>query len=138
MLSRPRDPGTAEPLLGAGVELVDVDDRHDLVAAYRRAWGLRPSFAGRGIGLVLLEAMACGTPVVATDREGMREVADGGEVGRLFEGGEQELAAALLEALELAEDPATAAACRRRAEEYSSERCVSGYEELYEELSYAS
>jgi glycosyltransferase involved in cell wall biosynthesis len=44
------------------------------------------------------------------------------------------LASALLETLELAHDPGVAAACRARAEEYSTDRCTERYLELYREL----
>jgi glycosyltransferase involved in cell wall biosynthesis len=79
--------------------------------------------------------MACGTPVVATDEGGMREVANDDAVGRLFSGDDPgALAQALLDALDLAADPATATACRARAEEFSSAQCANRYLELYASL----
>ncbi|MGI8945115.1 MAG: glycosyltransferase family 4 protein [Thermoleophilaceae bacterium] len=118
-----------------GVELRDVDDRAALVAAYREAWvSALPSYS-EAFGLVLLEALACGTPVVGSDLDGIPELVDRDSIGRLFEGDAPEpLARALLEAIELARDPATAGACRRRAEELSQERCVERYVALYREL----
>jgi len=44
------------------------------------------------------------------------------------------VARALLAALELAEHPATAVACRARAADFSTDRCVEAYVELYREL----
>jgi glycosyltransferase involved in cell wall biosynthesis len=135
LLSRPRDPRAAEGIDVPGVELVDVDDRADLVEAYRRAWvSALPSF-GEAFGLVLLEAMACGTPVVASNLDGMPEVASSETVGRLFDGeAEEDVARAMLEAFELAEDPATPAECRRQAERFSVDRCTDAYQRLYAEL----
>jgi glycosyltransferase involved in cell wall biosynthesis len=65
----------------------------------------------------------------------MREVVDRPEVGRVFDGDDPAaLAHELLEAIELARDPATAAACRARAEEFSAARCTNRYLELYASL----
>jgi glycosyltransferase involved in cell wall biosynthesis len=117
------------------VRLVEVDDPSVLARAYGEAWvSVLPS-EGEAFGLVLAEALACGTPGVASDTGGMREVLDRPEVGRLFEGDSPEaLARALLEALELAQDPSTVDACRRRAEDFSVDRCVEKHLELYSEV----
>ena len=134
VLSRPSN-GVRRPR-GEGIELADLDDRRALADAYRSAWVSALPSVGEAFGLVLAEALACGTPVVATSTGGMTEVVgENGAVGRLFEGGEPEpLARALLEALELAGDPATTAACRRRAELFSVDRCTESYLALYREL----
>jgi glycosyltransferase involved in cell wall biosynthesis len=134
VLNRPRDPSKAPA--GEGIELADLDDRHALADAYRSSWVSALASVGEAFGLVLAEALACGTPVVATRSGGMPEVVgEDGSVGRLFEGADPEpLARALLEALELAEDPATAAACRERAEGFSTDRCAEAYLGLYREL----
>jgi glycosyltransferase involved in cell wall biosynthesis len=62
------------------------------------------------------------------------EVVDRDTIGRLFDGDERGLADALLGAFELARDPATPAACRERAEDFSRARAVAAYESLYAEL----
>ena len=86
-----------------GVELVDVDDRAELARVYGRSWVSALPSVGEAFGLVLLEAMACGTPVVGSDVLGIPEVVDRPEVGRLFSGDDP--AQALLEAIELADGP---------------------------------
>ncbi len=85
-------------------------------------------------GLVLVESLACGTPVVAAREGALPEIVDRPEVGLLFDGDERELARALLEGLELGADPLTAQACRDRAEDFSSEASAAAHEELYREL----
>lgn len=119
-----------------GVELVAMDDRAALRDLYASAWvSALPSW-GEAFGLVLAEALACGTPVVGADREGIPEVLGGDErVGRLFSGEDPgAVAKALLEAIELAGDPATRAYCRARADGFSTARCAERHEALYREL----
>lgn len=136
-LSRPRDHAVVESL-GARdpwIEFVDVDDRADLARAYREAWvSALPSF-GEAFGLVLVESLACGTPVVASNLGGMREVVNEDAIGRLFDEGEEALARSILETMELVDERATPAACRSRAEAFSTERCADAYIQLYRELS---
>src|SRR5581483_11539621 len=50
---------------------------------------LYPIQAGEPFGLVLAEAMACGTPVAALDRGAVREVVDDGVTGIVFSDLEQ-------------------------------------------------
>ena len=47
-----------------------------------------PNTGGESFGIVLLEAMASGTAVVASDLEAFRRVLDGGATGRLFTNGD--------------------------------------------------
>ncbi|HEU0316740.1 MAG TPA: glycosyltransferase family 4 protein [Solirubrobacteraceae bacterium] len=134
VLSRPADPGLVPPP-APGVVFADLDDRAELADAYRAAWvSVLPS-REEAFGLVLAEALACGTPCVGSNEGGIPEVVDRPEIGRLFDGEEPaSLATALLEGLELAGDPGTAAACRARAAEFSTDRCTERYLALYREL----
>ena len=85
--------------------------------------------------MVLIESLACGTPVVAADRDAAPEIVDDPAIGRLFDDDAPEaLAPALLEALELARDDRTAPACRAYAERFSATRTLGAFEDLYAEL----
>lgn len=138
VLNRPRDPAFAARLAASdGVELLDAESRSpELVAAYREAWVCALPSLGEAFGLVLAEAMACGTPVVGSNAGGIPEVLGGrDDVGRLFDGHEPAaLARALLQGLDMAHDAAVRAACRARAEELSLDRFADEYVALYREL----
>lgn len=88
-----------------------------------------PSLRGESFGVVLAEAMAAGTPVVASDLPGYRNVvADGDEAVLVPPGDAAALAAALARTLtEPALAQALAAAGRRRAEQLSMTRLAETY-----------
>lgn len=137
LLDRPRrDPAAAERLtaISEGIEFFDAPPA-GVAEVFRRAWvSALPSY-NEAFGLVLVEAMACGTPAVGTRDGGIPEIVDRPEVGRLFDlDDEEDLARALLEALELATDPATPEHCRERARRFSTERCAADHIEVYREL----
>jgi phosphatidylinositol alpha-mannosyltransferase len=58
-----------------------------------------PNTGGESFGLILLEAMAAGTPVVASDLDPFRQVLDGGRAGRLVPVGREDALAAACESL---------------------------------------
>jgi glycosyltransferase involved in cell wall biosynthesis len=77
-------------------------------------------------GLVMVEAMACGTPVIAFREGSAPEVVDDGVTGFLVDD-EDEMAAAIGRLGEL-----DRAACRERAQErFGADRAVEGYEAVY-------
>jgi phosphatidylinositol alpha-mannosyltransferase len=135
---RPRDPAAVarHGLDGDGISLVDpVQDPRDLAPYYARAWVSALTAYREAFGLVLVEALACGTPVVGADHGAVPEVVDRDGIGALFEDGDPRgVARALLEGLELATDAGTVERCRARAELFSTERLAAEYEGLYLEL----
>jgi phosphatidylinositol alpha-mannosyltransferase len=134
LLVRPRDPANVRALEAeAGVELVEQTPGTP-AELFHRAWVSALAAYNEAFGLVLVESLACGTPVVGMDDGGVPEIVDRPEVGRLFDGSREDLTRALLDALELAEDPASAAACRARAAAFTTARTAAESLRLYEEL----
>jgi phosphatidylinositol alpha-mannosyltransferase len=134
LLVRPRGEATAAAL-GAeeGVELVEQSPGAP-AELFHRAWVSALAAYNEAFGLVLVESLACGTPVVGMDDGGVPEIIDRDEVGRLFDGTVEHLTRALLEALELAGDSATADRCRVRAANFTTARTAQESLRLYREL----
>jgi glycosyltransferase involved in cell wall biosynthesis len=80
-------------------------------------------------GLVLAEAMACGTPVAALDRGAVREVVDDGVTGIIFESVDQ-MAGGLARVFALDRRHVRERAVAR----FGVERMVSEYEAVYQRL----
>jgi glycosyltransferase involved in cell wall biosynthesis len=97
------------------VKIIESPSSDEVRELYRRADALLfPTF--EDFGLVPVEAMACGTPVIALNRGGAAETVIDGRTGALVE--EHDVgayAAAVPTAVS-----ASARACRARAEEFSS------------------
>jgi glycosyltransferase involved in cell wall biosynthesis len=139
VLSEPRNRTAASKALGTlnppGVEWRNLDQTAELARAYSEAWVVALPSVNEAFGLVLVEALACGAPVVGYAHSAVPEIIDRPQIGRLFGTLKPEpLAEALLETFTLTDDPATDVACRARAAEFSVEHCVERYLALYREL----
>jgi glycosyltransferase involved in cell wall biosynthesis len=95
-----------------------------------------PSVALEGFGLIALEALACGTPVVATREAGVADVLEALEPSWLAADlAPAALARTLAAALERsAAEPDVARRCRTHAAGYGWERIAGAYEALYRSL----
>jgi glycosyltransferase involved in cell wall biosynthesis len=115
---------------GAAVRYVGEVDHAGKVALLGGARALLyPVQSGEPFGLVLAEAMACGTPVAALDRGAVREVVDERVTGGIYDTVEA-LSAALPSVLSL-----DRAGVRRRAvERFGIARMVSEYVSVYERV----
>jgi phosphatidylinositol alpha-mannosyltransferase len=119
-------PGDVEPLLAAAppesrarvvvLGTGDADAQHE---RYGQAWATCLPSVGDSFGMVLVESLACGTPLVVTTHGAPQELVRPGATGELSAPGDAEdLAAACVRALALARDPGTTAACRASAEPF--------------------
>jgi phosphatidylinositol alpha-mannosyltransferase len=135
-------PEKVEPLLldPDGVDLVGrVSEREKWRLLGRADLLCAPSLGGESFGMVLTEAFASGTPVVASDIAGYRDVVSDGVDGVLVAPGDP---AALGEALaRLGLDgprrEAMAAAARQRARRFSWSRVAEEVAAVYEEVALA-
>ncbi|MGW3166875.1 glycosyltransferase family 4 protein [Streptomyces sp. NPDC001142] len=119
-----------EPRLGPDVEWlgeVDFATKGELLS--RASCLLNPVDWNEPFGLVMAEAQACGTPVVALDRGASAELVEHGVTGWICETPE-ELPTALPKVESLSSE-----ACRERAvTRFDESTMAAGYERLYREL----
>jgi len=116
-----------------GVEYLSGITDEALADTYRRAWVYASPSTYEGFGLPYLEAMACGTPVIATSNPGSRELLDDGEYGRLVD--DDAFGATIVDLLRNeSARRALAAAGLRRARERSLTSMIDAYETLLSTL----
>ncbi len=120
--------------LRGSVELLGRVSDEELVSLYRGAAAFLDASLFEGFGYQALEAMACGTPVIASSTTSIPEVV--GDAGVLCDPrSSEQFAAALRRVLE---DEGLAAELRRRglerAAQFTWERTARAFAELFEEL----
>jgi glycosyltransferase involved in cell wall biosynthesis len=113
--------GQLSPAVQQSVTFLGLLSDEQLVAEYGSAWAVAMPAVYEALGLVTLEALSCGTPVVAADSGASPELV--GDCGALFTPADaQECARALVSVLHWEADAALAARCRERAAPYDWER----------------
>jgi glycosyltransferase involved in cell wall biosynthesis len=120
-----KEPALARELERRGAQLRGYVDKSQLADLYRGAACLVLPSRYEGFGLPVLEAMACGTPVVATDEPALREVgADAAVYANV-----DDLAAAVRQALREGDARSAAGLARARlfSWEESARRAVAAY-----------
>ena len=133
---------TADPVLSGdvgplppGAEWVEGDDTARLAELYASAWASVLPSVDEAFGLVLIESLAAGTPVVAARSGACPDILRSPDVGRLFAPDDPDaLKDAMAGALELGMQPATAAACRAEAARFDWSVVADRYEAVYAEV----
>jgi glycosyltransferase involved in cell wall biosynthesis len=130
VLAGPVDPAR---FAGPNVTVVPSPDERSLADLYREARALVYPSVGEGLGLPVLEAFACGTPVIASDIEPVREVAGEAALALVPVDDEEALARAVTKAFELSPDERERLARlgRERALPYSLEAMSSAVEKAW-------
>jgi glycosyltransferase involved in cell wall biosynthesis len=137
ILTDPRDPFLShlELRLPQGVERVDTDSTSDLARHYGSAWASVLPAIEEAFGLVLIESLAAGTPVIAARSGACPEIVTDPRQGILFEpDDEQALVEAMTAALTAPPGDEIAEACRARAAEFDWEVVVERYLQAYERV----
>ncbi|MGH2785977.1 MAG: glycosyltransferase family 4 protein [Actinomycetota bacterium] len=133
VLAGPGDSGWAFDRLGsseggrvrAAADTPGVGRLEDLPARYAGSTLTALPSTNEAFGLILVESLACGTPVVCGADGGMPEIVDSPTIGRTAPFGDaRSLARAIDETIDLAADPATPGHCRTRSLHYDWEKRV--------------
>lgn len=139
VLSGPSDDKTNREFLQSvnakardSIRIIGVGQEQNLPELYRRASLTVLPSVHEAFGLVVIESLASGTPVVGTRSGGIPDILDAPGVGVLFEpdDGHELLCSALLRGLEMSKDPQTVLRCRKHAERYSWNTLGPQYEKV--------
>lgn len=122
----------APPEVRDHVEVLPLGTPEEQVERYGRAWATTLPSVWDSFGMVLVESLACGTPIVVANHSAPPELVRPG-VGAICEPGDAvSLKGALLSALSLAKDPATVERCRSVSAEYDWDTSLApAFERIY-------
>jgi phosphatidylinositol alpha-mannosyltransferase len=108
-------PASIPPRVQSAIDAIGVGGLDDVAHRYREATATILPSVDEAFGLVLAESMACGTPVVAVESGSMPEIVNPGVGALAAPDDPSRLAAAIIEVVRMAADPATPARCAEHA-----------------------
>ena len=108
------------PVVANAVDVMGVGELEDVPRRYREATVTVLPSEDEAFGLVLVESLACGTPVVACRSGGMPDIVSNEAIGALVPVGDvTALADAIIATCKLAADPETPPRCAHHAMQWS-------------------
>jgi glycosyltransferase involved in cell wall biosynthesis len=136
VLAGPRRPDTPRGARAGVTFLPPLSHDHVMAACQHARVVVMPSVAPEGFGLVAVEAMASGVPVIATRNAGLLDIVVDGETGLLVLPGDSAGLAQALQRLWQDDDlhRAMSAAAANRAERFRASAVVQRIEAIYGEL----
>ena len=118
---------------GKGIYNMGKVSQIELIELYQKAWVFCLPSTYEGFGIPYIEAMAAGTPVVASPNPGSIEVLDGGKYGRICQDGE--LGTTLIDLLKNQEARQNLVELGwERSQKYDWSKVLAMYETLYSKL----
>jgi phosphatidylinositol alpha-mannosyltransferase len=137
-LSGPGDPSeliaAAPPAAQKVVEVLPLGTPQDQGLRYQRAWATTLPSRWDSFGMVLIESLASGTPIVVLDDAAPPQLVTPQTGAIATPDDAASLAAALRHALKLASEPETAARCREFAGQFDWDECIAPLlERLYQQ-----
>ncbi len=119
-----------EPFLNNEITYEGMLPQEKLIPLYQKAKALlMPIESEESFGLVMAEAMACGTPVIGFNRHSVPEVVKDGKTGFVVES-KEEMVSALKKVKSI-----DRSRCRKEVEErFTTEKMVERYEKAYEKI----
>ena len=127
-----------KPYLGKNIQYLGVKSEKQLISLYQNSRALLfPIRWEEPFGLVMIESMACGTPVIAFKKGSVPEVIKDGKTGFIVEPFDKRGKPNLKEFIEAVKkiDQIDRRECRRWVEEnFTVEKMLDGYEKVYEKI----
>jgi glycosyltransferase involved in cell wall biosynthesis len=126
---------SVRPDIRESIHFLGVLEEMDIPSLYAHAAVTVLPSIQEAFGMVLIESLSAGTPVVGARIGGIPDVISDPRIGVLFEGegeeGAKALSTALIRGIELAKDPETVRRCRLHSEPYDWSGIALQHERLY-------
>ena len=125
-----------EPCSGENIRYLGHISEEELIAEYRKAWLYCMPSSYEGFGVPAIEAMACGSVVVACDNRGIREIIENNRNGMITDDANLSYTIRRLLSDDTLRDRLVGGGIETVKKDYDIDSVAARYEELYRFLSY--